>query len=427
MNNYIKSNSSQGDTLQHWKYIKRKRIKGKWRYWYDEESFKKDMKNLMGYDERERLQKARAQYNEDLKRYEVSNKQTKYDADRYANPLKNETYKYTDSYSTTQKLAAKANQSKKQLDKCLKKYEMTPVGMLNKVAKLGSDYISNKLKEHGLLDKSTKQVKEIVDKNITPEELEKNHKDMRFKVLNGNKPEQPTLLAELYNKVDEFSIEEDQDAVNPNYSPYKEAYSTNCALCTAAMDLRLRGYDVEANPMTDELDGEYYNTDVNIITWYEGASYETMTDVLKRQGYEVDDVLQRTSDDTDSILPDFIDDALDELARKEVYDNNGQEDMSEGYTIKNHISAADAIKKDMLSHGEGSRGFMLTNWEHGGGHACLWSVENGEVIIRETQTNDIVTVDYYVWNSANVAYFRTDNLEPTDNITAAVRNRKRGK
>ena len=66
MSDYIITNNGivpvSDDVLMHWKYIKRVKKNGKWRYYYDEESLKRDIKDKLGYDERERFQKATTQY-----------------------------------------------------------------------------------------------------------------------------------------------------------------------------------------------------------------------------------------------------------------------------------------------------------------------------------------------------------------------------
>lgn len=50
------------DELQHWKYIKKKKVNGKWRYYYDTESLKDDVKDKLGYDERERMRESAREY-----------------------------------------------------------------------------------------------------------------------------------------------------------------------------------------------------------------------------------------------------------------------------------------------------------------------------------------------------------------------------
>lgn len=46
--------------MQHWKYIKKKKVNGKWRYYYD-------IKDALGYDEREARDKAATNYSKATK------------------------------------------------------------------------------------------------------------------------------------------------------------------------------------------------------------------------------------------------------------------------------------------------------------------------------------------------------------------------
>lgn len=47
----IRRDDSDHNSLKHWKYVKKKKVNGKWRYYYD-------IKDAMGYDERERYNQA---------------------------------------------------------------------------------------------------------------------------------------------------------------------------------------------------------------------------------------------------------------------------------------------------------------------------------------------------------------------------------
>lgn len=44
----IEQYDSNKNSLKHWKYIKREKVNGKWRYYYDTSSLKKDLKNITG-------------------------------------------------------------------------------------------------------------------------------------------------------------------------------------------------------------------------------------------------------------------------------------------------------------------------------------------------------------------------------------------
>ena len=61
------------DVLMHWKYIKRVKKNGKWKYYYDTDQLKKDFQNsklgnALGYDERNRYNSMKPRYNQASKR-----------------------------------------------------------------------------------------------------------------------------------------------------------------------------------------------------------------------------------------------------------------------------------------------------------------------------------------------------------------------
>ena len=64
MSNYIMHNGQlyTTDELMHWKYIKRERVNGKWRYYYD-------YKDMLGYDEKARYDQAGSNYINTAKKY----------------------------------------------------------------------------------------------------------------------------------------------------------------------------------------------------------------------------------------------------------------------------------------------------------------------------------------------------------------------
>lgn len=47
--------------IKHWKYIKREKVNGKWRYYYAEDTLKNAIKDRLGYDERDRMRQAYAE------------------------------------------------------------------------------------------------------------------------------------------------------------------------------------------------------------------------------------------------------------------------------------------------------------------------------------------------------------------------------
>lgn len=188
------------------------------------------------------------------------------------------------------------------------------------------------------------------------------------------KPEIPTVkevppwAKDLATKTAELTHAEDQALVNPKYDPYDEATSANCTNCTAAYDLRRRGYDVEAAPYDpSDPSGQFDIRD--IANWYDDT---TVYDWQLTKSHEAEDVF--------SNMPD------------------------------------------------GSYGHMGILWSTGGGHNVVWERQGGETVIRDCQNN--TTYSYTDWVTSydgcvsDLAILRTDNREPNENIRKTVRNRK---
>lgn len=174
---------------------------------------------------------------------------------------------------------------------------------------------------------------------------------------------------DLNNKAREYTQNEDQDAVNPKYNPFKLDYSMNCAYCTAAYDLRRRGYDVEAMPYDDTYSANVYS----IAEWYENTTiddWESTTDVR-------------------------------------------------------------SFKSTVEKNPEGSYGQFVVYWRGGGGHSMVWEKQNGKVVIRDCQVDK--TYLYEQWalvhgrKATEIHTLRTDNREPSEKIRKTVRNKNGGK
>lgn len=182
----------------------------------------------------------------------------------------------------------------------------------------------------------------------------------------------PKSFSELKHHDDKQTNDEHQRVINPNYKadPNEFTYDNNmnCSFCTAAYDLRKRGYDVEANPISTQ---EAYTYD-DICSWYKGASY-----VEERQ-------VTTQSAQTEAVI----------------------------------------LEETLKSYGDGARGHLCVYWTAGGGHDVAWEVENGEVVIRDCQTNEVVEAIDYLSMSSSYTHLRTDNLEPNEEVLRTVRNRK---
>lgn len=188
-------------------------------------------------------------------------------------------------------------------------------------------------------------------------------------------------LSDLPMKTREYSKDEDQAAINPNYEEGEE-WQTNCAYCTAAYDLRRRGYDVEAMPCDD---ATYDATLDSIPTWYEDTS-----------------------------KADWSGDASVDWFGRIDYDN----------ISKIH----EDTKKTFDEMPDGSYGQFCVYWTIGGGHSMVWEKENGTTYIRDCQTNETVTHDEWVSYYGDWSYgayvLRTDNRVPSKNILKTVKERE---
>lgn len=195
----------------------------------------------------------------------------------------------------------------------------------------------------------------------------------------------PEWAEGLKPMTEEMTHDENQEVINPNYNPYYDAYSQNCAYCSAAYDLRERGYDVEAMPY----DPETYNANVHeISSWYKNTSAQDWE--INAYGYGEDPLI----------------------------DNN--------VTERQHLWSKTETALDAMP--DNSHGQFNVFWEAGGGHSMVWEKENGTTTIRDCQSN--VTYSYKEFVNEYSHYIdatmvlRTDNREPSDKIKKTVRNRE---
>lgn len=170
----------------------------------------------------------------------------------------------------------------------------------------------------------------------------------------------------------DVSIEDDISKVNPDYSPDKWSTSNNCAECSLTYDLRRRGYDVEAN---ERKSNDVVTRDI-MSDWYDGAELITSSDVVKKA----------TKGEKES-----------------VYD----------YELSEYLGS------ELTSYGDGARGIFVLQTI--GRHAISWEIVNGEPMFIDSQRNVTMTIEEVIKYSSNFEYFRTDNLEVTDEAVKRVR------
>lgn len=173
---------------------------------------------------------------------------------------------------------------------------------------------------------------------------------------------------------------EKQEANNPGFwaelDNYFNSYDENCWICTVAYGEQLKGNDVYPDDEKDENGATYlmYNDDI------EGL---------------------------------YDDPKVINFWRDSNYKNNVRRmtAQNEAYTeeeAKNIIS----IMED--TYPEGSNGNFLVWWdEQSGGHSMVWEINNGELIIRDTQIDAI----YYSESSKNTSNIHNLSGDPSDPST----------
>ena len=157
-----------------------------------------------------------------------------------------------------------------------------------------------------------------------------------------------------------MSMDDHMKKVNPDYPDL--GTTENCMFCTTAMAMRMKGYDVKANICSD------------------GWSHNNLKDNFVNQ--------------------------------KTVPCKN----ITRRYTISQ-------LEQDIVSQGEGAYGNYTVTWPMGcGGHSMFYKVENGKVVIYDTQANKKRTLEEcYKGGGTPCDYTRLDNVEPTERVLGTLR------
>lgn len=301
----------------------------------------------------------------------------------------------------------------KKIDKSLSKVEKVATKNFKELTSKGKKSVdkfvaSNKNKKVKELDSISIDFKETADfiKSIVTGGVGKKIQNAIIesavsKKSNNTENTQSASTTGLKTKDKEWTKEEDMTVINPNYTPYDWAYSNNCSYCTTAYEFRRRGYDVEAMPIRETDDNPSH---AELMSWYEGAERVGMSDIAEESGIDMGD--------------DFCDffDLIDEGGAYVT-----QEQIDYGITKE----ALEAVEKKMVENGDGARGNLMVYWTgYTSGHSMVWEVENSKVVIRDCQTNDVYDLTDFEERLNSLSYFRTDNLEFTEEAKRVVRNRK---
>lgn len=424
--------------LYHWgwkkkdaKYIKREWKNGKWVYTYpsDTKSDTTSKKNEPKKSGSTVMDKLAKWFGADARKARDA-AETKVKQDTYSSKIAAKKYKEardsaaSDMYITdseylnvNMKNVAKSHAEKKLAKsgedyvKANEEFAKTPLGKLEKVGNTIKEYVNSITEERKTLEtwfkegieykkererqerqaEEEQKRQESYDTAVVETRKANKFKDSFNAIVDALRKHNP--FPKLFVKEHPHTPDQDMALVNPNYrSGERQKYDENCAACTLTYDLRRRGYDVEVlseQATSDDGTGNVGMTFKDILSCYKNVPETNI-----------------------SVMPGF---------------------RSFGHAIieKNNISENDVrkslktLESELLKYGDGARGNFCVYWRAGGGHSVVWEVENGKVVIRDSQVNKTHTLEDY---ASNIFYFesvRTDNVEPSERITQYVKNRER--
>lgn len=349
------ANPKTKTSQRQFKYIKREWKKGKWYYTYPDDLVSK-VKNALGFDEKTRMEAAKNEKESSLAVYSMQ---------------------VATSGSNVQNALSDARTAGVNFVKAREEFMNTPLGKLQTLKDRGAFAVKNLFANKGtanmsandlsnhLIDVTIDKVRRETDNQIT------NTSETREFLNQLRKLRANNSLPTLPIKKSPSTLARDEAAVNPNFSPDDPNTSMNCFLCTVAYDLRRRGYDVKARD--------------------EASTY----DIKKANGlYKGADALHVSI---------------------EVPFRNQKDSIPEK-------EALDLLNRSLLAYGNGARGNLAMYLKIGGGHSVSWEVENNKVMIRDTQSNRAEELlewkDYYF--AYEIFTFRTDNWTPTKEVLKLV-------
>ena len=201
--------------------------------------------------------------------------------------------------------------------------------------------------------------------------------------------------------------EENVKRVNPKYHTTDDvAYHMNCPQCSVAMEMRNRGYDVQAIPNKD---GEY--AELFFKKCFK-PSPETKSvgkphpgkEIAKKYNVETIDKLDRLEKED----PDKYEELQKEMVKL-------WEDMYDYRTMNNGKIFKEDFYKTLLKEPKGSRGQMSLTWNPSSGHSLTYQISKaGKLIIYDGQSGEVYTgkdIDNLLSAALVVEYRRLDNLE----------------
>lgn len=212
-----------------------------------------------------------------------------------------------------------------------------------------------------------------------------------------NEPEFMKQVPDI-SENDIFTAMEDMSKVNELYDPRYEEYSRNCSNCSAAYELRRRGYDVEAKSIN-----EYYNgSPERLYDYFENAEYIGISGDGSTMTYS----------------EKFVKNRYDLTLFEEIKYKKENE-----HFYRENTYTPESIEKGIKQHNPpGSRGMIDVYWKDGSGHSIVYEVDTkGDITIRDSQTYDEYSLDELAYQVNCVRITRTDNLQLKEGILNTVK------
>ena len=229
----------------------------------------------------------------------------------------------------------------------------------------------------------------------------------------------PEALKDLPRKTKDYSMQEEMDFVNPaNELGHKHDIGRifNCQNSAVALDMRLKGYDVEARRKSD---GSNVG---DIASYYKDGELTTAKTDVDIDGLEKIAEKYRTRPDG------FLGDRIAKQYHEEY--------------LKVHEKAYDQFIDELKQQSVGSKGIVVVGWRNFYDeptvktewfHAYNYEIKKDDVYFYDAQASHATSQftskkakqeQYYrSVDPREYSYMRTDNLQPSEKVTEAVVSR----
>ena len=191
---------------------------------------------------------------------------------------------------------------------------------------------------------------------------------------------QPIPGIKLKNKRD-YSLREDVLAVNPHFEE-SDKYQNNCLYCTLTMEMRCRGYDVQAQPVNKKYNDYAYADTLEELGNYNGL-------FVPRANTDFRYIPNKSNNEEISTKP----------TKKQIEQ------------LKNE---AKSILNDMPVNARGEISVYYYWDDHNDGHSVFFEkLSDNRVVIIDAQSSDPMYFDTFdLWDySSSIAISRFDNCD----------------